>query len=450
MFRILLLSTFLISCSTLSVSNKSTLQNGSPISIHIDDGLPRQIVTMQLRGLVNEVARQDQAFFSVISKVFDMGPKDMTEEVFKNKLFLLNASISFNASYRTYDVAIASPPQHLAETLDLAIKTLRNPKLDASSVNEAISNTKANVQSAFTSMRTGIMYHSFKDYFQNDPLALNGTTSPKDVNSVNADKVNSIYKKIFTLQQIAAYSVGPLPAAAVKNSIDQAFARYQIPSYQPYEYKAFVAKPKAKVQVIHRPKVTDHQVLFLFNHKFDLDGREIVVAQTLFEYFGGGLTGRLGMTLREQRGLTYHASSNYGRYLPSWYIYSFAGSKQLEPLLKGVIEVKNASAMAKVTSIELANIKSTLAADFKQSYELPMDDLGLEAYADLFDLDVKAIRRFPASVVTVSESELEAYKSKLLSNNDYSLYIMGDKTVILPILKSLGYANVEVINEVDL
>ncbi|MCB0347428.1 MAG: insulinase family protein [Bdellovibrionales bacterium] len=435
------------SCSTLHTSN---LSNGTPLSSHMDKGLPRQILTLQFSGLVNQLARDEQAFFPVISKVFDTGPTGMTEEEYKQKLFLLNASISFNPAYRTFDVSIVSPPQHFEETLNLAFQVLRSPKLDPKNVTEAILNTKSNLQSSFSSMRTGLMYHAFKDYFKNDSLSLNGTTSPKDVSKMNKSNVVSLYKKIFTLEHVRAYSVGPIEASSVASSLNAMLTKYQVPTYTPYVFNKEIASPSPKVQIIHRPNVTDHQVLFLFHHKFDIGGKEGVVAQTMFDYFGGGLTGKLGMILREERGLTYHASANYGRYLPSWYIYSFAGSKQLESLLKGIVEVKKLTEESKVTTQELYNIKSSLVADFKQSYELPMDDLGLEAYADLFSFSVRSLRNFPDEVMTVSTSDLESYKASILSNKDFALYIMGDKNVIIPILQRLGYKKVEVINETNL
>lgn len=445
--KLLSLALLLVSCTTM---NTSSLTNGVSLSIHTDEGLPRQIVTLQITGLVNQLGREDQAFFPVIAKIFDQGPAEMSEEEYKQKLFLLNASISFSPAYRSFDVSVVSPPQHLEETLELAFKVLRSPKLNAKSINEALINTKANLQSAFTSMRTGLMYHAFKDYFKNDTLALNGTTSPKDVSKMNKDNVVNLYTKLFKLEHLRVYSVGPVDKQSLTTALNSMITKYKVPAFTPYEFNKQITAPKAKVQVIHRPNVTDHQVLFLFHHKFDMDGREGVVAQTLFDYFGGGLTGKLGSILREERGLTYHASSNYGRYLPSWYIYSFAGSKQLEPLLKSAVEVKNLSEKSKVTTTELYNIKSSLVADFKQSYELPMDNLGLEAYSALFGYNLKALKNFPKDVMTVSPSELETYKAKLLADKDFALYIMGDKKVIIPILQNLGYKKIELINETDL
>lgn len=447
MYRLLVLSLLLISCTTM---NTSSLTNGTSLSIHTDEGLPRQIVTLQVSGLVNQLGREDQAFFPVIAKIFDQGPTGMSEAEYKQKLFLLNANISFSPAYRTFDVSIVSPPQHLEETLDLAFRVLKSPKLEAKDIKEALVNTKANLESAFTSMRTGLMYHAFKDYFKNDSLALNGTTSPKDVSKMNKTNVVTLYKKLFTLEHLRAYSVGPVDKADVTTALNNMITKYQAPAFTPYTFNKEIPAPNSKVQVIHRPNVTDHQVLFLFHHQFDIDGREGVVAQTMFDYFGGGLTGKLGSILREERGLTYHASSNYGRYLPSWYIYSFAGSKQLEPLLKGATEVKDLSTKSKITTQELYNIKSSLVADYKQSYELPMDNLGLEAYADLFGYSAKALRKFPKEVMTVSPSELESYKAKLLADKEFALYIMGDKKVIIPVLQNLGYKKIELINETDL
>ncbi len=440
MMRYLILTSliFLTSCTSGHKSETATLANRSPIRVSVDKTLPRQYVSIVFEGMPEKVDGEDQALFPLMSTILSKGPKGMTEKEYRRFLFLKNADIHYGARYRAFTLSLVAPPQYISQVMGLAIDTLRNPKLDKKNINESLESLKANVASSFSRMSTAIQYYAFKEFFDFASFTHNGSASPKRVSGLKWQEVAKKYEKYFSFENLRYYASGPLSLNDIKSLI-ASNKNLDAFHYQEYNFaKQQMPKEKKKIVIVHRPKVTDYQVILVSPFSVQRDKPEAAISDIVFEIFGGGLTGRLGTILREKKGLTYHVSAHYGQNLPVWYIYSFAGSQQIKDLLKGMFAVKTDMAGRNITANELSLAKRGLVTAFREANELPSDRLVREMQFDLYDLNTSFLNQYESYVNNVSLKEVNDFSNSIFSKNHYSLYLMGDKNVLVPVVKSLS------------
>jgi len=439
---------FLVACATTSSSKLSDLNNKSPLRVSIDKSLPRQFVSIVFTGLPEAVPSSKQSIFSVVSRILEKGPAGMSEKEYRQWLFLRNADISFATRYRAFSLSIIAPPQYMAEVLHLAIKTMQEPKFKRSVIRNALIEAKANAKSEFSRMSTVIQYYAFKDYFDYADFTNNGTASPSMLQDMKWQEVEPTYRKYFSFQHLRYYAAGPMAKTDMANMLENQKALVDT-KYQEFQFaEKSLTKKDTKVKIIHRPGVTDHQVLLVFPFHYIPASREGLKADLMFEVFGGGITGQLGKVLREKRGLTYHVSASSGSNLPVWYVYSFAGDKQIKDLLKGIMEVKNKFATEGPNKTDLHLAKQALITSYKASNELPFDRLVQELYYDLYSYDFSYYYKYEDKLKSISLAEVKAFSKEVLNSNGYTLYLMGDKKVLLPVVKTLGFdKNIDVISE---
>ncbi len=154
---------------------------------------------------------------------------------------------------------------------------------------------------------------------------------------------------------------------------------------------------------------------------------------------GGGLTGRLNKTLREKRGLTYHAGSFMGNVLPVWAVWTFGGTEQVSGLLSGIPEVVQSYKKEKLSKTEIKESKEKLMTSFKTDMELPEDSLDKRLSYQLFDRNPEFLNQYPTLLGQIQPKAIQNFISQKLNLQSAHLYLMGDKSQLLPILVKNGF-----------
>jgi predicted Zn-dependent peptidase len=140
-------------------------------------------------------------------------------------------------------------------------------------------------------------------------------------------------------------STGPMTEPEVKSLVDVTlFDGSKAPAYEPMKFQSIdltaFQSTKREVTLIHRAGATDNQVLMVFPRATSCDLVPQVRALVTHQIFGGGLSGRLGNTLRTGRGLSYHVSSFVpGGALPFWAVYTHRYLQPCVTLLPAAVRI---------------------------------------------------------------------------------------------------------------
>jgi|GEM_PF-3328405 len=423
------------------------LSNNAPIEIVEDITSPRQSFILVFQGGAGLVPKEQQGITTVLSQMLGEGPKSMTGDAYRKQLFLLNSSISVSGSPRAMYVSVTAPVDNLKKVLSLAFEVIQNPKLDPETFSIAHGKVQTSANSILDNMRGATYYFAFRDAFKFHPDVLDGSAAPGTIKSLSLETAKEWYPKLMDFQKMAVATVGPATKwkvlADAQNFMAQTKKVVKKNTYIPTEFKginpADYTPAEIAVALINKPKATDNQILYIFPESLQFDSKERLVSLVTHENLGGGLTGMLGDVLRTQRGLTYHASTRADGQRPYWTVYTFGGIFQTQGLLAGVPEVIEKFKAQKIEAKDVELSKQMNRTFFRSGMELPEDRLFSRLRLKMYGLNPGFIDQFEDLLGKVTPEEVDQFRKAKLNTQKGFLYLMGDKSQILPVLEKAGF-----------
>ena len=159
---------------------------------------------------------------------------------------------------------------------------------------------------------------------------------------------------------------------------------------------------------------------------------------------GGGPTGRLFMHLREDKGYTYGAYSNFSatRVVGPWSASTDVRSEVTDPALTDLLDEIRQMRDTPVPAQELADAKKALIAGFALSLESP--NAILQNYQDryIYKLPADYWDTYPARIEAISAADIQRVARKYWSTDRLQIVAVGEADKVEPTLKKLGAVKV--------
>lgn len=423
-----------------------TLKGRHPFYGSQEKSLARDLLILTFHGAPGRVSLAEQGYLQILKLAIADGPSTMTTNEYQDKLFALGAEIEANISPNVFSVVVKAPPENFAEALKLmrtTIEHLRTGEADFKSFKErAIATAKA----SFEEMRTATIYFATRNYAKDSEQIRTGDSSPKAIEKLTFSGFQNSVFDILKFRQTHYTFIGPSPIKKVKEQIQKELSEWVKEKYVAKKVARMALPPEIKTEVflINKAGATDHQVFFLFPQAFSRDDISWQEGNLAMDWLGGGLHSDLGRILRGERGLTYGVAANMSsNILPFWWVWSFAGSQHVKELLKGIPEVIQKFKERKMTGEQIADAKMRIKNGFLSNSETSKDRLLIRNWYIANGYSTAIYEQYLNRLASVSLEQVEKFKSRLQSNS-YQLYLMGDKSVLMPILKELGYQEAQI------
>jgi zinc protease len=158
---------------------------------------------------------------------------------------------------------------------------------------------------------------------------------------------------------------------------------------------------------------------------------------------GGGITGRISMNLREDKGYTYGAGSGFtfrrgpGPFRAGGDIQTRYTKEAIAELLKEINGVRGA---VPITQKELDYYKQRLIRLYPAGFETVGGISNQLSNLVVFGLPDSYFNEYIAKVNAVTLDDVNRVAKKYLDPSKMAIVIVGDRKVIEPGLKELGYA----------
>jgi predicted Zn-dependent peptidase len=155
---------------------------------------------------------------------------------------------------------------------------------------------------------------------------------------------------------------------------------------------------------------------------------------------GGGPTARLFEHLREQKGYTYGAYSNFsaGRYRGPWSASTEVRTDVTEPALTDLLADIKQMREVPVPAKELADSQRALVASFARSLESPTAVLGNYVDLYLYKLPADYWDTYPDRINAVTPADVQRVAQKYWAPDRLQIVAVGDAGKIAPGLAKLG------------
>ncbi len=423
-----------------------TQVGGIPVIGTVNSEVPTTVIEMRLRTGQMHEPLDKLGLADLTAQMLGEASMTMTAEERSNALAKLGSNVSSGSGDVESSMTVRSLSRNLAQTVEIAVDALRNPKFDQADFDRikrvqlaGIEASKKQAGVTATNLFNRLAYGS-EQAFAN---ANSGTT--ETVSNITLDDVKSFYAAHYSPEVSSILVVSNLG----RNEIEDALAPIAdwsgnaVPSVelamQP-EFEAgtiyFVDKPDAPQSEIRMGKPA---------LPYDATGE--YYRSVLMNYpLGGAFNSRINLNLREDKGYTYGARGSFigqkdrGQYRASTAVRADVTTPSLSEIIKE-IEAYHESGP---TQAEVDFTKAAIGQSEARQYETPGQKLGLLRRIDTYELDPGYIDEQKRILSNFTEAEADALAAKHLDIDEMFAVIVGDKATQMEKLESLGMRIVEV------
>jgi zinc protease len=376
---------------------------------------------------------------SLTASIMNEGTKNKTPEELEDAIRLLGASISVSGGNENITIRVSTLARNFEKTINLVEEMLFEPRWDTVQFDLAksrvINNLKRNKANPNYLASTTLNKLIFGE---NNILAVETAGTEESVNSITIDDLKNFYNKNFSPSLAQFLIVGDIDLARTEAALAGINTRWQkkevtipaitIPAPPAKSQIYFVDVPGAKQSVIYIgcpsiPRTNpDYYPAFVTNYKL-----------------GGSFNGLFNLILREEKGFTYGARSNfmagknYGTFTASSMVRT---NSTLESVTIFKTEMEKYRESQPQEFIDFT--KSALLKGNARSYETLGGLLNMLNTISAYDLPTDYIKKEEAFVRDLTvEKQLELAKKYIDPSRMYYV-VVGDAKTQLKDLEKVG------------
>ncbi len=425
----------------LPAIEKTKLSNGLNVWIVKQNELP--IVSMNLvlntGGSLDPADKSGVASFT--ANMLNQGTKSRSANDIANQLQSIGASVGAQAGWDSTNVSMQSLTKNLDQALDIYADIVVNPTFPNA---EFESNRRRLLGQLFQrkSNPTAVSDVVFnKVLYGAQPYGQQLSGDEKSVKAFNRDDLASFYAKNYGPSGNTLIVVGDVESKTLMPKLDKAFADWKTGG------SAAMVNPDSKmmgrpgIYLVDKPGAAQSSVS-IGQVGIDRANPDYYAVQVMNAILGGGGGARLFMNLREDKGYTYGA---YSRFTFRRGAGPFAASAEVqtgstkESVVEFMKELNGIRGSIPVSNDELETNKQSLIRRFPSGFETVGQISGQLANLVVYGLSDTYFNEYISNVNAVTLQDVNRVANKYIDPSKMAIVIVGDRKVVEPRLKELGY-----------
>jgi predicted Zn-dependent peptidase len=271
--------------------------------------------------------------------------------------------------------------------------------------------------------------HFHEVVYGNHPYAIRPTT--ETVEDVTRDDVVAFHQRNYVPNNALMFVVGDVNKKNVKKDVEKYFGNWKAGTADKPDFTAPPERTARNISLYHRPGSvqTNVYVGHLGLKPTDPDWPAVVVANRVL---GGGSSGRLFMNLREDKGWTYGAYSNWTKPVDAGYFRATANCRTevTDSALTEMLAEVGRLVKEPVSEAELTSAKSYLVGNFPTTIETPSQIAAQVGQVKLLGLDKDYLENYRKQIAQVEIADVQAAMQKHLHPDRLAVVLVGDATEI--------------------
>jgi zinc protease len=428
---------------------KASLPNKMKVIGTENTEIPVVTVSISLKGgrLLESNDLSKAGWVGLFSSMMNEDTKNYSSEQISQELQMLGSSVGVGSS----DDAITFTVQSLKENLDKTLQILEERMLYPKFSEEAFNRTKRQLEQRLKNAKTqpaGVATNLYAklNYGSNNILGIPDDGTTETINNIKFEDIQRYYDNYITSEDGKIVIVGDIKEAAILPKLSF-LSKLPAKSFSLPTPAAALPVSKTKIYLVDVPKAaqTEFRVGYVTGLKYDATGE--FYRATLANYIlGGAFNSRVNLNLREDKGWTYGARSGFsgnkysGLFTFSSGIKAGATDSALYEVMK---ELKNYAADGP-TAAELAFMKKSIGQSDARNYETGIQKAAFIGRLQQYNLSPDYVSQQSKIQESITAKDITGIAKKYLDVNKMNIVLVGDKDLILPGLKRLGYEIVEV------
>jgi zinc protease len=274
--------------------------------------------------------------------------------------------------------------------------------------------------------------------------------TPRTVERLTRDDVVAFHKRLYLPNNASLIVAGDTTPEAITATLEGALKGW-MPGEPP---RAVLPEPSTgrpvTVYLVDKPGAAQ-SVLAVGQVGQPRSTPDYFPLSVMNEILGGQFSSRINLNLREDKGYSYGASSHFafrlgpGPFQAGGAVQTDVTKEALVELIKELTDITGARP---VSDAELEFAKEQIIRGFPARFETTSDVAGTLAELVLYGLPDDYFANYTARADAVTRADVNRVARKYLDPGHFTILIVGDRARVEPALKTLPYARV--VNVLDL
>ena len=415
---------------------KEIFDNGLKLIGTQSSELPKIYMRLRIEGGGLLVDEKLSGLAALTADMMNESTTKYTSEEVSVELQKLGSSISFSADEEGTTMYIESLTKNLDATLAIAEEKLLRPAFN----NDDFKRVKKQTLEGMEAMKKNAQYLAFA-YFSNQlsgETPFGRVTTDKSIKKIGLSDIQAYYNN-YSPSVSSLVVVGDIDKNTLLAKIDflknWSSKKVEIPSN-------FDFPESNETQIYLLDKEGASQSFIIMGHladKYDVDG-DYFKSQIMNYPLGGGMSGRLFLNLREDKGWTYGANSMFqaSDKNGAFAIFSSVKTEVTDSALVEIFKELNAYRTAGITEKELKFTKDAFLGGEALKYETAGQKLGFLNKILTYDLDKSYIEKQADILNSISKADIDAIAKAKIKPDKMAIVIVGNKYLIKEKIKNLG------------
>ena len=412
------------------------------------DELPLVQFSIEMKGghFLDPVQKPGVANF--VCELMMEGTKNKTPLTLEEEIEKLGASINLNASNNSITLSGNTLTRNYEQVLALAKEILLEPRWDTAEFAMAKTRLLNNLKRQKANSTT-LARNEFNKlvYGKEHILGTDRMGTEESIAAMTLDDLKSYYAQAFSPSMASFLIAGSItkdkviaslqPLASAWKAKEVVFPLYPLPAPLEQSKIFFVDVPGAKQSVIN--------IGCLGLARQDKD----FFPATVMNYkLGGSFNGNVNLVLREEKGFTYGARTNFsggispGSFLASASVRSSATEESVE-IFKDLMTKYG----KEITSEDLDFTRNSLVKGYARQFETLGAKIGMLSDISMYQLPVDYPKGEQAIVQNMTLDQLKALAQKYIDPSKMYYVVAGDAKTQLETLEKIGFGKPEVVSK---
>jgi zinc protease len=428
----------------LPKAKEATLPNGLRVILLENHKVPTFTAQMVILsgGLTDKPDFRGLAVFT--ATLLREGTAKRTSKDIAEQTDSIGATLTSNSglSNTTSTVAVSGLVENLDQTFDLLSDVIRNPTFPAEEVEKYKTRALAQLLVQRASPQFLAQEQFNRAIYKDHPAAL--VAPPADsIKKLTSKDLAAFHSAYYRPNNAILAIVGDITLKELMPKVEKAFGDWQKGDVPATAIPAAPAQADSRIRLIDRPGSvqTVLQLGTLGIERTNPDYFSLLLADKIL---GGGAAARLFLNLREDKGYTYGAYSNFGgtRFRGTWVSTSEVRTDVTEGAMKEfMFELKRLRDEV-VSAEELDNAKRAIVGNFALSLEQPQSLLQNIVTQKLYDLPADYWDTYPQKVSAVTAADIKSVAQKYIDLDHLQVIAVGDASKAREVLGKYGKVEV--------
>lgn len=428
----------------LPKAQETKLANGLRVILLEDHKVPTY--TMQMVVLSGGLADKPdyRGLASFTAALLREGTAKRSSKDIAEQTDALGATLASGSGFSniTSTVTASGLVENMDQTMDIFADVVRNPAFPQQEVDKYKARTLAQLQLQRGSPQFLAQERFSRAIYGDHPASLIAPPidSIKKISSKDLADFHSVY---YRPNNAILAIVGDVTLKEVLPKIEKAFGDWQKGDVPATTIPVAPPQAGSRIFLIDRPGSVQ-TVLQLGNLGIERNSADYFSLLLADRILGGGPAARLFLNLREDKGYTYGAYSNFGgsKFRGTWVSSSEVRTDVTEGAMKEFMYELKRLREEKVTPEELDNAKRAIVGSFALSLEQPQFLLQNIITQKLYDLPADYWDTYPQKVAAVTAEDIQNIAQKYVDLDHLQIVAVGDASKAREILAKYGKVEV--------